>query len=229
MKWRFRVWLNAMNRRGIDLEQESRVLDVGCGAGTFSRQLERATAWVVDGLDPNRQAIEMNGGGRGVFAVGNLLKLPPLFLKKYDHLFFFDVLEHLPQPKDELLAAARIMKPGGLLHINVPALPFLYSAYDEVQGHQERFTRDRLRALLQGTPFRVVDIAYWGLSLVPFALVRKWLVSGNEDEGKIMQKGFSCGGDFLNGLMNIPMFLETSVCPKTCFGTSLMVLAENAA
>ena len=51
MEWRLRVWVRRMRERAVDLAAPARAFDIGCGIGTFSRQVEAASAWTVDGTD----------------------------------------------------------------------------------------------------------------------------------------------------------------------------------
>ena len=73
-----------------------------------------------------------------------------------------DVLEHLRHP-DRLLAALRRATKGrdGLLIVTVPALPALWSFWDELAGHHRRYTAASLRALLEGAGWHAVDCRYF--------------------------------------------------------------------
>jgi hypothetical protein len=49
--------------------------------------------------------------------------------------------------------------------VSVPALPELYSQFDEVQGHRRRYTAQSLRVCLAGVGLIVEDIL-WGQWMV---------------------------------------------------------------
>lgn len=78
-----------------------------------------------------------------------------------------DVLEHLDDDQAALRRIAPLIAPGGTLIVSVPALPELFSEYDQIQGHRRRYTRERFRAAFEGTGFTVKALHWWGAWMVP--------------------------------------------------------------
>ena len=105
--------------RIAQLRSPGRVLDVGCATGHF---LAAATArgWDAYGIDINATAIEQAARifGQRV-RVGRLEDLdagPP----GYDLIVAADVIEHISHPRPFLHAAARLLRPEGLLALTTP-------------------------------------------------------------------------------------------------------------
>jgi len=71
-----------------------------------------------------------------------------------------DVIEHLDSPRATLLESRRVLGPNGLLIVNVPGHPRLWSAADEALGHVRRYTRSSLRAELERAGFDVVFLSH---------------------------------------------------------------------
>jgi hypothetical protein len=71
-----------------------------------------------------------------------------------------DVLEH--QEDDALFIEELVgkMAPGSLLLLTVPALPKLWSPWDEALGHYRRYTKPSLRACFDGLPVAVREASY---------------------------------------------------------------------
>jgi SAM-dependent methyltransferase len=79
----------------------------------------------------------------------------------FDVVTMLDVLEHIEDDAASLRAAGRLLKPGGLLLITVPALRWLWSDHDVVLHHHRRYTRGELVAKLDAAGFRVERVSYY--------------------------------------------------------------------
>lgn len=96
-----------------------RLLDLGCAAGYFM-QRAAAAGFETYGIDLApwvEQAALLRGISR--VRVGTLqdAAFPTGF---FDAVHSSQVFEHLPAPHDELAEIRRILKPGGILYVNVP-------------------------------------------------------------------------------------------------------------
>ena len=140
-----------------------RVLDVGCGTGVLRAQLEAITRWTVDGADLNLEALRAARAGRGTLHYYDVLEQREPFVDSYDLVTLCDVLEHVSDTGALLGATVRHLKPGGVLLVNVPALPACYSAFDEAVGHLRRYTRKTLSHECEALPVQVLETRYWGL------------------------------------------------------------------
>ena len=80
---------------------------------------------------------------------------------------------------------SRLSKPGGRVIVSVPALPDLYSEFDEVQGHRHRYTAQSLRTCLEGAGLVVEDILWWGQWMVAPLRARKRRPRGQSHDAKV--------------------------------------------
>lgn len=222
MEWRFRVLQTLLRERGVALDRPRRALDVWCRAGTLRLQLERAGAWIVDGTDPDPEALLLNPPLRG-----DALPWPlPAPTRPYDVALLFDVLEHVEDESVLLRQVRESLAPGARLFVNVPALPRLLSRYDEAAGHLRRYDEAGLRAALSGGGFEVEDTRSWGLSLAPLLAARKLLAPLLLRDG-LARHGFTPPGALTEALLRALMRLEVPLCPRPPFGASLMACARR--
>jgi ubiquinone/menaquinone biosynthesis C-methylase UbiE len=121
---RERRWRGAMEERvGADLPEGGVAVDLGCGTGTFAIALaaRRADANVI-GVDGDAEILGLARGKHGAGGVDwrqGLAQSLPLDDDCADVLTTSLVLHHLlPEQKAEALAeAARVLRPGGRLHV----------------------------------------------------------------------------------------------------------------
>jgi len=95
------------------------VLDVGCGNGSLLRYLAARTDWELRGVEPNdaARAVCLEAGVR---ADAGFLEDQGYEDGRFDAVTLTHVLEHVDSPSALLREIRRILKPGGLLLLEVP-------------------------------------------------------------------------------------------------------------
>jgi len=146
-----------------------RLLDVGCSAASFL-VAARDRGWNVAGLDVSRGAIEHATSVHGLSASIGTLEDARFPSGSFDVVTLFECIEHMARPARALEAAARLLRPDGLLVITTPNIDGLvprvtYHLLARTIGawehptpphHLYQFSRRTLTALLERTGFRVV-------------------------------------------------------------------------
>ena len=95
-----------------------RLLDVGCGFGSFVG-LMRRRGWDAEGVDPSPAAVAAARKAGLPVRLGTLEDLDGP-AGAYDAVTLFYVLEHLPEPMGALKKIHGLLKPGGTLLLRVP-------------------------------------------------------------------------------------------------------------
>jgi ubiquinone/menaquinone biosynthesis C-methylase UbiE len=102
----------------------------------------------------------------------------------FDCVSSFDVIYHQWVSDDQSAVAemARVLRPGGMLLIRVPALEMLRGAHDTAVMGKRRYTRTRLCRLLEGAGLETLRASYANAVLFPLALARRSLdrISGRQ-------------------------------------------------
>ena len=232
MRWRLASALAQLRDLGMPLTAPWRVLDVGCGRGVLDAQLEAATSWTIDGVDLDPEAIAAAAPGRGTHTVRDLLAEPPdAGADRYDAAILYDVLEHLEDPVALAAATRSSLKPGGLLLVNVPALPRYTSGYDRAVGHLRRYDRPGLRATLESAGYRVQDMRFWGLALLPALALRKRMIARLENRPEaheaIVARGFAEPSRLVVEALDLAMAAELAIFSYPPIGSSLLAVARN--
>ncbi len=125
-----------------------RVLDAGAGEAPY-RLLFRGARYV--GLDDGRGDPRWDYTGLNVS--GDLLAMP-LASASFDHVICTETLEHLSDPQGFLVEVARVLRPGGHLHLSAPL-----SFKEHQQPHDYfRYTRYGLALLLERAGFEAVSV-----------------------------------------------------------------------
>jgi SAM-dependent methyltransferase len=147
------------------------VLDVGCGWGVNFQGLE-AAGYRATGLDISRRMLELIDNPQRTLIEADLNQALPETGQSFDGILVLDVLEHLDDDRGALHRVAQLARRGTILVASVPALPSLFSEFDDIQGHRRRYLPQTLGAAFEGTGFAVQRIFWWGAWMIP--LVR-WM------------------------------------------------------
>jgi 2-polyprenyl-3-methyl-5-hydroxy-6-metoxy-1,4-benzoquinol methylase len=171
-------WLaGSLPRMGGNPAKSLRLLDYGCGTGMNLVHL--ATIGEAFGVDAAPDAIafcRQRGIGNVVHAPSpDDLTAASVFGGEFDVVTMFDVLEHIPDEVAALRRIRRLLKPGGLLVLTVPALGWLWSGEDVVSEHLRRYTRSSLSRVLHTAGYDTLRMSYFNSLLFPLqAAVVLW-------------------------------------------------------
>ncbi len=150
------------------------LLDCGAGTGRFAKEMEAHCR--VFALDDHAEALRIL---RTRFRPEQILSLAgdrvPLPDGSLEYVTALDVLEHVPDDAAVVNGFHRLLKPGGLAVVTVPASMALWSDWDVALHHFRRYDRAQLRALFPDAAWELVYVNYTNVLVYPAVwLVRKW-------------------------------------------------------
>jgi ubiquinone/menaquinone biosynthesis C-methylase UbiE len=174
-------WYRALHTRLLKslLPVRGRLLDAGCGTGGFLEVLRsRRPDLEAVGLDFNESAVRRAAEKSGSHVVLGSVNSIPFPSGSFDAIVSADVLCHeAVQPLVALAEFLRLLRPDGLLVINMPALEWLRSAHDRRVLTARRVTKSSLTAMLMQTGFGQVHARYWNTLLLPLMVMRRKLIA----------------------------------------------------
>lgn len=136
------------------------VVDVGCGRGEAVELLVDAGAAFVVGCDFEVYPQWVLRPGRSAHVVCDAARLP-LRPGIAGLATAFDVIEHFADDADPLRSAREVVREGGHVAVTVPALPKLWSPFDDKVGHHRRYTRASLEASTRAVGLEPVSTTYF--------------------------------------------------------------------
>jgi SAM-dependent methyltransferase len=200
-------------------QRDSTFLDIGCGNGALVELLRRRGIQAL-GVDPYAARA---GTDPHVFTRGTAANLP-FASRSLPMVGMFDVLEHV----DDLAClreVVRVLEPGGLLFLSVPACPGLWSKRDELAGHRRRYTRTTLRRILTASGLQVESLFGYQAILLPLLACSRWW-SRRRPQGVGAE---DVPPPWIQALLSIPNWLEVVLSPWIRFpiGSSLVAVCRS--
>lgn len=165
--------LIAAYRRNAE-DKPGAVLDAGCGTGGLLRRLADLPDAAAFGVEIAREAAALARAksGRPV-TVGSVAALP-FPDDSFAGVFSADVLCH--RGVDEAGALAefrRVLAPGGLLVMNLPAYRWLLSDHDRAVDNVRRYHRRDLTRMVEASGLALTHVSYWNTVLFPLMVARR--------------------------------------------------------
>ena len=158
-------------RRALDLQLKfvethslgkGKLLDVGSATGNFLK-VAQENGWQVLGIEPIVKAAKIAREYYHLEITTSTLETAPLEPGTFDVITMWDVLEHLPSPKQALIRSRELLEPGGILVFSIPNLSsfdrYLFGKYWigwDAPRHFNLFTEQALDQLLEATGFEKI-------------------------------------------------------------------------
>jgi SAM-dependent methyltransferase len=224
-------WYRALHRlifQVLDAElpdwREKEIVDVGCGTGAILNQLGNSGKNV--GIDLAPEAISFcRQRGLNNVQQGDIHALP-FPDASFDAVICSSVLYHqwVSDVEGAVREMHRVLRPGGVLLVNVPAFPFLHSAHDEAVMTARRFRKREIRELLQKRNFKIRRLTYWTTFLFPLAVAARTL-AGSKMGRDFETEGASFTQRALGGIMALELRLLRKI--SLPFGVALLAVARK--
>jgi SAM-dependent methyltransferase len=178
-------WYRALHARLLEAlsSTRGRVLDAGCGTGGLLRKLarERPDLHLYGCEMSGRAATRARVKSAAAVAVGSVDALSFSDFV-FDAVVSADVLCHRNvRPRVALKEMLRVLRPGGILIINMPAFVWLYSMHDRRVHNALRVTSTELNRLLTEAGFSTPTVRYWNGFLLPIMAVHRRIIARRKE------------------------------------------------
>ena len=172
-------WYRARRRIIADLIRrearppaDAQILELGCGTGHNLAMLSGFGHVDALELDEEARALSEERLGRRIMS-SPLPELGEVSNRHYDLIGAFDVIEHIEDDRAALASIATKLKPGGKFVMTVPAHQWMWSAHDVVNHHKRRYSKSRLKALIEASPMKLERLGYFNSLLFPLAVAER--------------------------------------------------------
>jgi SAM-dependent methyltransferase len=150
-----------------------KILDAGCGTGAVMKYLARYGE--VTGFDFSAEALKFSRRrGHARLAQASVLQVP-LASQLFDVLVSFDVLCEIGvDDRQALREFARVLKPGGMVLLRLPAYSWMRGQHDVAVPLAHRYTRREVSDKLRDSGLTPLHTSYANTFLFPIAAIKRW-------------------------------------------------------
>ena len=221
------------------------ILDIGCGAGVFGKELKNRQKCYVAGIEYAPRAANKAETLLDRVYKGDAAKIMPVIQENsFDTIIMADFLEHITNPEKILSEVKRILIPGGRLVLSIPNVRHWSVIKDLLEGrweyrdagildktHLRFFTWQSILLLLNSAGYQIDS--YSGTYLQGYDVPVEFInlskqcgidTSSLASEGRIYQYLITCipkSGDESSKIM-----VQKQTVPENQF-TSIIILTHN--
>jgi len=167
--------------------KKGKVLDAGFGNGSLSLRVAKNN-YEITGIDLSEKFVEhvsekIKNFKNIKIEQGDITNLK-FNNETFDAIFCGEILEHIENDDTAIKELFRVLTPGGLVFISVPANPKLWDKSDTWASHHRRYTKKSLNSLLTNNKFKVKKMHYWGFPVTRIYHKKLYLKSLNNQKLK---------------------------------------------
>jgi len=157
-----------------------RILEVGCGVGTFTRMLAAAPGVTsILSIDVVEAAVTHCRAAVPDSRVDVRMADVRAVEGTFDLVLCMNVLEHIEDDGAALRHMIERLAPGATLFLLVPSHQWLYSSFDRESGHYRRYNKRRMQSLLAsaapGLPVRASHFYFNAVGAIGYGVVYRLL------------------------------------------------------
>lgn len=155
----------------------AKLLDAGCGTGGLIRALHKhEPLWSITGLDFSPLACSLARERTGVDIVEGSITDLPFPDQSFDILTSADVISQVADASVALCEFARVLRPGGVVVINVAAYQWMWSYHDDTCETHHRFRRSELLQMVRSCGLQPQQASYANMMIFPLIIARRKLL-----------------------------------------------------
>ena len=207
------------------------LLDAGCGTGgMLAHLIQRFPDLNPIGIDESPLALD-HCRARGLPSIQQAsLHSLPFPSASFDAVLCLDVLYHQNvNPSSAMVEMTRVLKPGGLLILNLPAFSCLAGSHDQSVSGARRFNRPLTHSLLRQNKLLSLQSHYWNAWLFFPLLLWRTFTRLSLHSGSPARSDLRPLPPLLNRCLTHFAKLDAALCRRwhLPFGSSLFVVASK--
>ena len=152
------------------------VLDAGCGTGGLIHSLkEFGPDWQITGLDFSPLACRLAKERTQMNVIEGSITDLPFEQESFDILTSADVISQVEDASIALREFSRVLRPGGIVVINVAAYQWMWSYHDDTVQTHHRFRRSELKKMTENAGFTPITATYANMFVFPLIIAKRKL------------------------------------------------------
>jgi SAM-dependent methyltransferase len=213
-------------------DKNIQIIDGGCGTGGLMYNLKENQYNHLKGFDISMDALRFSKERNLNVFFGDLRNVGDFFSKKSTDVFISnDSLYFLSDKERETFAENifQILKPKGIIILNLPAFKAFRGTHDISVGIKNRFHKKDILRIFNQDKYEILEMRYWPFLISPLIFtIRAWQrVKIKISSDKHHDSDVSVPPSFINNLLYGITNLENKLIKHKPWGSSLFVVLRK--
>ena len=211
---------------------DAQILDAGCGTGGLLLHLKKQGFANTAGFDLSPDAVDACKHRGLDVTQGDLSNVDQLFEgSTFDVIISNDTLCYFDDAgcTDLLAKFEKLLRPGGILILNLPALKAFSGMHDLGVGIKQRFDRGHVNTLVESSALQIERKVYWPFLVSPLVYavrsIQRLRLKLNPNVA--IKSDVELPAAPVNYLLEKLTLLENQILAHKPFGSSLFVVAKK--
>ncbi len=212
--------------------KDIRIIDAGCGTGGLMKFLQDKGYDNISGFDVSDEAVSICQANKLPVFKSDLREIAKHFEPaSADIIISNDTFYFLNSGEQKQLACDfnLLLKPGGMVISNIPALQAFRGIHDVQVGITNRFHKKQVSKVFEPALFAVISQRYWPFILSPFIWFTRLTqrIKLKMNPARPIQSDLIKGNRYVNTILFSLTYAENEFLPYKPFGSSLFLVMKK--
>jgi SAM-dependent methyltransferase len=213
-------------------ENTINIVDAGCGTGGMLKYLSKNGYKNIEGFDISLDALEICKSKQLNVYLDSIINISAHYKpQSLDVIISNDTFYFINETERKLLIRDfyNLLKPNGLVILNLPALNAFRGIHDISVGVNYRFSKSDIKKMIGPSQFNIIRVTYWPFFLSPVIFITRFFqrIKLKINKNTKIESDLDLPSRRINNLLFKLTRFENTVFKNKPFGSSLFLVLKK--
>jgi SAM-dependent methyltransferase len=213
-------------------ENTIKIVDAGCGTGGMLKYLSKNEYKNIEGFDISTDAVEICKSRQLSVYIDSIINISAHYkpqtldvIISNDTFYFINETERKKLIQD----FHNLLRPNGLVILNLPALKAFRGIHDISVGVNYRFSKRDIKKMINPSQFKILRATYWPFFLSPIIFITRFFqrIKLKINKNAKIESDIDLPPKEINNLLFKLTRIENAVFKNKPFGSSLFLVLKK--
>jgi SAM-dependent methyltransferase len=213
-------------------ENSINIVDAGCGTGGMLKYLSKNGYKNIEGFDISIAAVEICKSRQLNVYLDSIINISTHYKpQSLDVIISNDTFYFINETERKTLIQDfhNLLRPNGLVILNLPALKAFRGIHDISVGVNYRFSKRDIKKMINPSHFKIIRATYWPFFLSPVIFITRFFqrIKLKINKNTKIESDIDLPSNIINNLLFKLTQIENKILYKKPFGSSLFLVLKK--